>query len=55
MSVTFDTIPPGLAVFSDANCLIYEATADPAYGPACQRLLERIENPVISPWTETRG
>jgi predicted nucleic acid-binding protein len=24
--------------------LIYEATADPMYGPACKRLLERIEN-----------
>jgi predicted nucleic acid-binding protein len=42
--VTIDKIPAGLAVFIDANCLVYEATADPTYGPACKRLLERIEN-----------
>jgi predicted nucleic acid-binding protein len=42
--MTFDNIPAGLPVFLDANCLVYEATADPTYGPACKRLLERIEN-----------
>jgi predicted nucleic acid-binding protein len=42
--VTFDGIVPGTSVFVDANCLVYEATADPTYGPACKRLLERIEN-----------
>jgi len=41
--VTFDDIPAGAAIFIDANCLIYAATADPTYGPACKRLLERIE------------
>ena len=40
--MTFDTIPAGLPVFLDANCLVYEATADPTYGPACKRLLERL-------------
>src|SRR5687767_10452512 len=43
-TVTFDHIPAGLAVFVDANCLVYDATYDPTYGPACKRLLERIEN-----------
>jgi predicted nucleic acid-binding protein len=43
-AVTFDQIPAGLAVFLDANCLVYDATLDPTYGPACKRLLERIEN-----------
>jgi predicted nucleic acid-binding protein len=42
--VTFDALASGTAVFVDANCLVYEATADPVYGPACRRLLERIEN-----------
>jgi predicted nucleic acid-binding protein len=42
--VTFDDILAGTAVFIDANSLVYAATADPQYGAACQRLLERIEN-----------
>jgi predicted nucleic acid-binding protein len=42
--VSFDNIPTGASVFLDANCLIYEVIADPTYGPACKRLLERIEN-----------
>jgi predicted nucleic acid-binding protein len=49
--VTFDNIPAGLAVFLDANCLVYEATADPTYGPACKRLLERIENKELPGYT----
>jgi predicted nucleic acid-binding protein len=49
--VTFDNIPAGLAVFLDANCLVYEASADPTYGPACKRLLERIENKDLSGYT----
>jgi predicted nucleic acid-binding protein len=42
--VTFDDIPAGTAVFIDANSLVYAATGHPQYGPACQRLLERVEN-----------
>jgi hypothetical protein len=42
--MTFDQIPTGSPIFLDANCLIYEAVADPAHGPACKRLLKRIEN-----------
>jgi predicted nucleic acid-binding protein len=49
--VTFDNIPTGSAVFIDANCLIYEATADPTYGPACRRLLDRIENKDLTGFT----
>lgn len=52
--VTFDSIPAGSAVFIDANCLIYEATAHPVYGPACQRLLERIENKEIAGFTSAQ-
>src|SRR3954453_12452652 len=50
-AVTFDNIPAGLAVFLDANCLVYDATFDPTYGPACKRLLERIENKELSGYT----
>src|SRR3954454_17853895 len=49
--VTFDQISAGVAVFLDANCLVYEATADPTYGPACKRLLQRIENKELSGYT----
>src|SRR5262245_37612547 len=50
-AVTFDKIPAGVAVFVDANCLVYEATADPTYGPACKHLLERIENKELAGFT----
>ena len=46
--MTFDDILAGEAVFTDANCLVYAATADPQYGPACQQLLKRIENKEIT-------
>jgi predicted nucleic acid-binding protein len=49
--VTFDNIPAGVAVFLDANCLVYDATLDPTFGPACKRLLERIENKDLSGYT----
>jgi len=42
--VTFDDISAGAVLFLDANSLVYAATADPQYRPACKRLLERIEN-----------
>src|SRR5205823_6188795 len=43
-AVTFDDLPAGAAVFIDANCLVFAVTADPQYGPACKRLLERVDN-----------
>jgi hypothetical protein len=46
--VIFDQIPTGVAVFLDANCLVYDITFDPTYGPACKRLLERIEKKDLS-------
>jgi predicted nucleic acid-binding protein len=49
--VTFDDLLAGTDVFIDANCLVYEATADPTYGPACRRLLERIENNELTGFT----
>jgi len=42
--VTFANIPSGIALFVDANCLVYAISADPRYGLACKHLLERIDN-----------
>jgi predicted nucleic acid-binding protein len=49
--MTFDAIPAGLAVFVDANPLLYYFTAHPRYGPACQKLLHRIETKDITAFT----
>jgi len=46
--MTFDAIPTGLAIFVDANILLYYFTAHSRYGPACQKLLDRIENKEIT-------
>jgi predicted nucleic acid-binding protein len=51
VTVTFDNLPAGAAVFTDANCLVYEATADPTYGAACKRLLERIAKQELTGFT----
>jgi predicted nucleic acid-binding protein len=50
-TVTFDAIVSGTAVFVDANCLVYAVTADPRYGPSCNRLLERIDRQDIQGFT----
>lgn len=42
--MTFANIPPGVAVFVDANTFVYHFTADPAFGAACTDLLDRIEH-----------
>jgi predicted nucleic acid-binding protein len=42
--MTFDQIPSGTDIFHDANTLIYYFTAEPTYGAACTRLIERIEH-----------
>jgi predicted nucleic acid-binding protein len=49
--VTFDLIPAGVALFLDANCLVYDVTFHPTYGAACKRLLERIENQELTGFT----
>jgi predicted nucleic acid-binding protein len=49
--VTFNDILSGAALFLDANCLVYAAVSDPLYGPACKRLLERIDNQDIQGFT----
>jgi predicted nucleic acid-binding protein len=45
--MTFADVPAGIALFIDANTFIYYFGADPAFGPACERLLERVENQEI--------
>src|ERR1044071_5395497 len=42
--MTFDVIPAATELFLDANTLIYHFTNHTKYGPACTRLLERIEH-----------
>jgi len=49
--VTFRDISAGTALFVDANCLAYAVTADPRYGSACERLLERIDNQDVQGFT----
>jgi predicted nucleic acid-binding protein len=41
--MTFVSIPPGAAVFLDANTLIYQFASDPTYGSACTQLIKRVE------------
>ena len=38
-----DQIPAGSEIFLDANVLLFYFGSDPTYGPACKRLLERVE------------
>ena len=51
--MTFTHIPAGIALFLDANPLVYDFAPDPVYGPACRQLLERIERQEITAFTTT--
>lgn len=51
MVMTFDDIVSGSTLFLDANCIVYAVVADPIYGLACKRLLERIDNQEIQGFT----
>lgn len=42
--MTFGELPAGQALFIDANILVYYFRPDPVLGPACEQLLQRIEN-----------
>jgi uncharacterized protein len=53
--VTFDAIPAGTDVFLDANTLIYHFTNHAKYGPACTRLLERIEHREFGGYVSSHG
>ena len=54
--MTFDDIPPGSAIFIDANILVYYAEPHPTYGPACQQLMSGgTREPLASPATRQTG
>jgi predicted nucleic acid-binding protein len=42
--MTFADIPAGVDLFIDANIFVYYFSPDPALGPLCEKLLERVEN-----------
>ena len=45
----FADLAAGDSVFLDANTFIYHYGPDPALGPACSQLLQRIENQELTP------
>jgi predicted nucleic acid-binding protein len=49
--MTFDAIAAGQSVFVDANVFLHYFTMHSRYGPACQKLLDRIENHEITGFT----
>jgi predicted nucleic acid-binding protein len=51
--MTFGQLPAGVAVFLDANTLVYHFTNDPKYGAACTRLVRRVEQGVLSGFTSS--
>jgi predicted nucleic acid-binding protein len=51
--MTFADLAAGDSIFVDANTLIYHCTLDPAFGPACTNLLDRIGRGEIAGFTST--
>jgi predicted nucleic acid-binding protein len=51
--MTLDQVPAGVPVFVDSNILVYHFEPHPTFGPACHRLLERIERQDIQGFTST--
>jgi predicted nucleic acid-binding protein len=49
--MTFADLLSGAAVFLDANTLIYHFANDAQYGPACTRLIRRVELRDVSGFT----
>lgn len=49
----FADLPAGVAVFVDANTLIYHFTNHSKYGAACTALVERIEHKEITGFTSS--
>jgi predicted nucleic acid-binding protein len=52
--MTFADIPAGAAIFVDASTFIYYFGSDPARGPACERLLEQIEQQQLQGFTSAQ-
>jgi predicted nucleic acid-binding protein len=51
--MTLDDLPSGARFFLDANPLVYYFASDPAFGPACARLLTRLQNQELQAYTST--
>jgi len=51
--MTFDAITAGQTVFVDANVFLHYFTAHPRFGPACHKLLDRIDNKEITGFTSS--
>ncbi len=49
--MTFADLAAGDSVFLDANTFIYHFAPDPALGPPCTQLLQRIENQDLTGFT----
>lgn len=49
----FSDIPAGAALFIDANTLVYHFTPNPALGPACRQLLDRIARGELTGYVST--
>jgi predicted nucleic acid-binding protein len=52
--MTFEDIPAGSAVFVDANTFVYYFEPHPAFGPACQQLVLRIESHELQGFTSSQ-
>ena len=48
-----DALPSGASLFFDANPLVYYFASDPILGPACARLITRIQNQELRAYTST--
>jgi predicted nucleic acid-binding protein len=51
--MTFGQIPAGVAVFLDANSLVYHFTNDPKYGVASTQLVHQVGQGALSGFTST--
>jgi hypothetical protein len=51
--MTFANIPPGSAIFLDANILVYHLTAHPTLGQVCTKLVRDIEQKIIVGYCST--
>ena len=51
--MTFDDLALGDSLFVDANPHVYHFAGDPVFGPACARLVARIQNQELQAYTST--
>ncbi|MGO9468577.1 MAG: type II toxin-antitoxin system VapC family toxin [Isosphaeraceae bacterium] len=51
----FADLAAGDQVFLDANTLVYHFGSHPVFGPACNQLIQRIENQELQGFTSTHA